>query len=168
MPMDEMELESLLYGMCVRLISKRPRSEWEIRQYLNKKATRYEPLTTNYLLLTTHVIEKLISREFLNDHAFIDWWVDSRSSFRPKGKWALIVELRQKGIANDDIEIFFESHNLDEISLALDVLRKKERTLGILDPQLRTKKATELLLRRGFSYDTAKKAIEKMWYNTSN
>lgn len=158
--MTDKELESLLYGKCIRLISKRPRSVWEITQYLNKKSTRSASLTTDYGLLTTTIIKKLVSTEFLNDTAFIDWWVDSRSSFKPKGKRALIVELKQKGIQNDDIEAYFESHGLNEEALAREVLRKKERTLRLLDPKLRTKKATELLLRRGFSYDVAKRAIE--------
>lgn len=166
--MDEMELESLLYGMCLRLISKRPRSVWEIKQYLDKKLSKYARLITDPDESMSRLINRLIQSDFLNDSVFIDWWVDSRSSFRPKGKRALVVELRQKGLSNDDIEQYFESHGLDETSLALDVLRKKERTLSILESQFRIKKATELLLRRGFQYDIAKKAIEKMWYNTSN
>ncbi len=163
-----MELESFLYGMCMRLISKRPRSTWEIKQYLGKKFIKYARLITDPDASMTRLVDRLTQSDFLNDTAFINWWVDSRSSFRPKGKRALQVELRQKGISNDDIEAHFESHTLDETTLALHVLLKKERVLSALEPKLRTKKATELLLRRGFTYDIAKKAIEKLWYNTSN
>lgn len=158
--MNEKEIEGMLYGACIRLISKRPRSVHEIEVYLNNKLTRYSSLTTNYQLLTPHLINRLLQSDFLNDEVFVDWWVESRNYFRPKGKRALISELIAKGIDDGQITEYFEAHAFDEPTLAADVLRKKSRTLMLLDPKIRKQKAIELLLRRGFGYDSAKKALE--------
>lgn len=158
--MDEKELESVLFNASLRYISARPRSVHELKQYLAKKLARYATLLPDPESLQHKILFRLSELNFLNDQEFIKWWVESRSYFKPKGKRGLEAELRVKGISPDDIDIFFQSHDLEETSLATTVLEKKARTLAAFEPKIRTKKATELLLRRGFSYDVAKKVVQ--------
>ena len=121
--------------MSTKLISGRPRSIHELQLYLNKKATEYALAIADKEIFVERVIQKLIKLDFLNDASFIKWWVENRSSFRPRGKRGLVAELRAKGIQQDDLDIFFSNSELDEVNLAKQVLSKKQRTLSMYDPQ---------------------------------
>lgn len=127
--------------------------------YLNKKATDYSLAIADKEIFVQRLIQKLTKLDFLNDTSFIKWWVENRSSFRPRGKRGLIAELRAKGIQQDDLDVFFSKSELDEVELAKQVLVKKQRTFSLYDPQTQRKKATDLLLRRGFSFDVIKQAL---------
>ena len=129
--------------------------------YLNKKAIEYALAIADKEIFVERVIQKLSKLDFLNDETFIKWWVENRSSFRPRGKRGLIAELRAKGIQQDDLDIFFSTSELDEVNLAKQVLLKKQRTLSMYDPQTQRKKATDLLLRRGFSFGIIKQAMDE-------
>ena len=133
--MTEHEAEQIIFGMSTKLISGRPRSIHELQLYLNKKATEYALAIADKEIFVERVIQKLIKLDFLNDASFIKWWVENRSSFRPRGKRGLVAELRAKGIQQDDLDIFFSNSELDEVNLAKQVLSKKQRTLSMYDPQ---------------------------------
>ncbi len=157
--MTEHEAEQIIFGMSTKLISGRPRSVHEMQLYLNKKAIEYALAIADKETFVERVIQKLTKLDFLNDNSFIKWWVENRSSFRPRGKRGLIAELRAKGIKQDDLDVFFSKSELDEVELAKQVLLKKQRTLSMYDPATYRKKATDLLLRRGFSFDVIKHAL---------
>lgn len=160
--MTEHEAEQIIFGMSTKLISGRPRSVHEMQMYLSKKATEYALAIADKEIFVERVIQKLTKLDFLNDNSFIQWWVENRSSFRPRGKRGLIAELRAKGIQQDDLDAYFSDSELDEVQLAKQVLFKKQRTLSMYDPQTQRKKATDLLLRRGFSFDVVKEALTDM------
>jgi regulatory protein len=89
------EFQKLL-DRTLRLISRRPRSEKEIRDYLKKKKTSSK--------ITEAVVKKLKQLRQINDQEFASWWVEQRTTFRPRGKFGLMMELRQKGIKQETIE----------------------------------------------------------------
>lgn len=124
-------------------LSFRARSEKEMRDYLKKKE----------VLQIDETIEKLKELDFINDQKFIQEFVDSRSKNKPKGKKALIIELKRKGIKVNDLDI-----NEDE--LAKEVLDKKK---NIKDKA----SAQRFLYSRGFSWNTIERAL-KNWYNDAN
>lgn len=157
--MTEQEAEQIIFGMSTKLISGRPRSVREMEMYLAKKAKEYALAITDQEVFVQRIIAKLTKLDFLNDTSFIKWWVENRSSFRPRGQRGLIAELRAKGIQQGDLDVFFSSSELDEVELAKQVLIKKQRTLSSYDAQVYRKKATDLLLRRGFSFNVIKQAL---------
>lgn len=160
--MTEHEAEQIIFGMSTKLISGRPRSVHELQTYLAKKAKEYALAIEDQEVFVQRIIAKLTKLDFLNDTSFIKWWVENRSTFRPRGKRGLVAELRAKGIKQDDLDIFFSTSDLDEVELAKQVLLKKHRTLSLYDPQTYRKKATDLLLRRGFSFTIVKEALADM------
>ncbi len=136
----------------------RPRSEKEVREYLYKKVK-----TTHWSReAADKIIEKLKSQELINDEKFIDWFVRNRTTLKPKGERMLRRELLQKGINAELIDNFFSKNIVDEESLALQILEKRWPRYKNITPQKRFEKAVSFLLRRGFSFDTAKKTYEKM------
>lgn len=123
-------------------LSFRSRSEKEMRDYLTKKE----------VLEIDETIEKLKELDFINDQKFIQEFVDSRSKNKPKGKKALIIELKRKGIKVNDLDI-----NEDE--LAKEALNRK----NFRDKE----RAQRFLYSRGFSWNTIERAL-KNWYNDAN
>ncbi len=139
---------ALLYNKVLSLISRRPRTEKEIRDYLTKNDAGQTVVQS--------MIAKLKDRKFLDDEVFAKWFIEQRSTFRPKGKTALVQELRQKGIDRELIEGTFENEPVDEVGLAKAALAKKLRQFDRLPPDKRKEKIIGFLSRRGFTWDTVR------------
>ena len=139
-------------------LSYRARSEKEIRQNLSKHEI---PET-----VIEDTIERLHQNGFANDKNFASAWVENRSTFRPRGRRALALELRQKGIDDSTIESALE--DVDEEALAYEAGQKKARklTLSLSKGQEWSefrKKMSEFLARRGFSYSVIAPIVKRLW-----
>ena len=158
-----------LYDRCLRLISARPRSEKEIRDYLTKNLkkknlpNRVTAVTLVEKKLILEILKKLERQKLLNDHVFTVWWVEQRNTFRPRGKRGLLFELRQKGVDPKLAEKIIEE-TVDELALVKQLLAKKLKLTKVpkfpKDPKSR-KKLTAFLARRGFGWEAIKKALEE-------
>ncbi|HUS52033.1 MAG TPA: RecX family transcriptional regulator [Candidatus Bathyarchaeia archaeon] len=135
-----------------RLLSFRPRSEKEIGDYLARRKSPAE--------VAEKIGTQLKRSGYLDDWKFAHWWVDQRSTFRPRGKIALRAELRQKGVAKEIIEKAVEK--LDELSLAKKAAKKKLKAYKKLDLQAFREKMIAFLNRRGFSWSTIKPIIDEL------
>lgn len=140
----------------------RPRSEKEMVDYLKKKAEIYHATDAD----VQQVIQELRNQNYLDDDAFITSFVRYRTSIKPKGEYALRMELLQKGISENKIHSYFEENTLEEDVLAKDALKKVWSRYKNLEPLKQKKRAIDFLSRRGFSFDTAKKAFEELKNNT--
>jgi len=145
------EFQKLL-NRVLRLISRRPRSEKEIRVYLKRKKSPPK--------LIEEVIKKLKKLKQINDLEFARWWVEQRTTFRPRGKFGLTMELRQKGIDKTIIEKAI--NKVDELPLATKLAQKKLRVYKNLPRQEFYQKMSAYLARRGFSWDVIKKVVAKL------
>ncbi len=72
-------------------------------------------------------IQRLKDNGFLGDDQFAQDWVENRSTFRPRSKRMLAMELRQKGVAEEAIEQAL-AETEDESSLAYQI--RDESTRG--------------------------------------
>ncbi len=128
-----------LFNGALNFLSFRPRSEWEIRHKLKFK-TKDQPLIES-------VITKLKKINQINDEDFAKWYIDQRRTFRPKGKRAIEMELRRKGV-----KVKVES-NISETELAKRALLKfrGERT----KPRL-----FRFLASRGFDWQTIEDVVK--------
>jgi len=154
------EIEDLIFknefqkflNKTLRLISARPRSEKEIIDYLKRKKT--DPK------LIDEVVDKLKSLGQLDDYAFAVWWVEQRVTFRPKGKIALLMELRQKGVEREIGEKII-AEKVDELPLARRAVERKLKIYKNFPPLEFRQKITGFLARRGFSWGTVKEVIDE-------
>lgn len=159
--LSEKEVEDLIFknefqkllDRALRLISRRPRSEKEVRDYLKKKKS--SPT------LVEAVIKKLKKVGQIDDSAFASWWVEQRLTFRPRGKFGLTMELRQKGIDKTIIKQMIDE-KFDELPLAKKAVQKKLKTYQNLPREERKQKIAAFLARRGFSWGTIKKVLEEI------
>lgn len=134
-------------------LSYRARSEKEIRQNLIKHEIPD--------VVIDETIERLRRNGFANDKQFASAWVENRSTFRPRGRRALALELRQKGIDDSTIESALE--DVDEDTLAYEAGQKKARKLKVQEWSEFRKKMSDFLARRGFSYSVIAPIVSRLW-----
>jgi regulatory protein len=159
--LSDQEIEDLLdrdsfqkaYARALRFLSYRPRSEAEVRRYLQGKKT--------HPTIEAKVTERLTSAGLLDDQAFASYWVENRESFNPRGRHALQYELRQKGLSEQTIAFALE--DIDEEDSAYRALINRARRVSPLDHGSFRKKLGAFLRRRGFSYEAISAALERTW-----
>lgn len=137
---------------AANFIGYRPRSKAEVRTRLERDEWSEEVIA--------RVIERLENAKMLDDASFASAWVGSRERSKPRGSRLLQQELRQKGVAKEEIEAALPDAD-SEVENALAALAKVERKLAPYEGRERDQKAIELLMRRGFSYGTIKDALRR-------
>ncbi len=169
-PIDETLLEKLkenalvgiLYEYAIEHETRRPHSLVEHKRYLYKKAKTLIPsndIGEKYIKLA---LEKLINNGYQNDNTFSEWLIKQRqTSARPKGKTAIIAELRTKGVSNEIIQKTISTiTDEQEIENAQKLADKKKKQLlsinGTLTKVELRNKLTKFLLSRGYSYNMIK------------
>jgi regulatory protein len=134
-------------------LSYRPRSAAEVTKNLEKHETPEE------------IIEKVIARleknGQVNDLRFAKQWVENRSTFRPRGSFALRVELRQKGVPDRFIDLAVA--HIDEEQLAYEAGKLKASKYRTDDENVFRRKLSGFLSRRGFPYDVIHSVVQKIW-----
>lgn len=142
--LKEEDAAELALQRSLHFLSYRPRSEKEITDHLRKHKTPTPVLE--------QVLERLKANGMVDDLKFAQMWLENRSTFRPRGAFALRTELRQKGIADSTIEQVLDG--LDERELAYQAGRNKAAKIRSSDDETFKKKLYGFLSRRGFSYGT--------------
>ena len=134
------------YIRAVDLISRRLRSEKELRDYAWQKQWTH---TT-----TDRVIERLRDRGYLNDERFAESFVRSRANTRNFSAKRMKVELQKKGIKPEIITTAMATSDEYDESAALNTLIMKKRNK--YDDE---RKLIAYLARQGFSYDDIRRAL---------
>jgi regulatory protein len=141
------------YKRALRLIDRRPRSTREVRDNLKKNKVAPEDIDAS--------LERLGRAGLLNDAEFARMWVENREAFRPASKRAIALELRRKGVDQDEIKAAVASTN-DEAAADKVAQGKAARFASLPWPEFRLK-LLGLLARRGFDFETARGAVERAW-----
>ncbi len=139
-----------------RFLSYRPRSEKEICDDLGKKELRDEE--------KKKIIGRLKEEKLIDDLEFARWFLEQRQTFRPKGSYALRQELRQKGIDQKIIDRILPGKE-KELKLAKKALEKAEKKYASFLGREKKEKLMAYLLRRGFSWEVVKKAVDEKGEN---
>jgi regulatory protein len=136
------------YVRAVDLISRRLRSEKEIREYAFRKQWTKEN--------TERVIKRLREHGYLNDEKFAEGFVRSRANLRNFSLRKMKMELIKKGISNSIIEkVLSENEDFDEKTSLKNLITKKR---GRYDDE---QKLIAYLARQGFSYDDIKNTLNE-------
>ena len=147
--LDQLKSESDFgknYVRALDLISRRPRSQREIRDY----AFRKQWTKSN----TERVIERLLERGYLDDAKFAEIFVQSRANLRNYSTKRMKLELRKRGVASDIVDqVLTDSENFDENAALKNLIAKKRNRYD------NEQKLIAYLARQGFSYDKIKSAL---------
>lgn len=139
--------------LAVAALAKRACSTEEIRRLLARNHYCEEAQDM--------VLCKLEKGGYLNDRAFCEQWIHYRSS-GSYGAARIRQELRRKGVSESEVSEAMESvSEEDQVEAAAVLARRKRRQLGPAEDPYKTKsKIIQYLVRRGFSWDVAKKAYD--------
>ena len=147
-----------LLNLAFFYLKFRPRTIKETRDHLYKKVR-----TTHWSHeAVDKVIDYLIELKFLDDKAFIEYLVNSRTKTKVKGIYAIKQELVKFGVEKELIDEYFSKTEINEEALAEKILASRWQRLKNLPSMKRFEKAINLLVRRGFNYDISRKTIDKL------
>jgi len=149
--LDELKDKAVIdkgYDRALNLIMRRPRSEWELRDYLKRKEYSTE--------VTDQILNKLSERGYVDDVDFATRWVDSRRLLKSTSKRRLIQELRQKRVADETIQAVLEADETDERAVLRDLIERKRKQTKYQDDL----KLMQYLVRQGYNYGDIKSVLQ--------
>lgn len=155
--LKEQDTYEVAYQRSLRFLGARARSEDEVRKKLSDQGFEEK--------VAESTVQRLKDNGFLSDDQFAKDWVENRSTFRPRSRRLLKLELRQKGVAEDTIEKALAETG-DESILAYQSAMKYARRLAGSDWETFRKRLGDHLLRRGFSYGTIAPVLRQVWDET--
>lgn len=131
-----------------RYLSLRPRSEQEVRRYLEQKSRKY----TMDLGEQEKLITKYKDFGYINDEKFAESMSHSAVANKSKGKRFVQMKLHQAGLEPELILEAIASIDPEDIKRAMEKrLARYERKWVALDTRVRRMKAYHILLQSGFS-----------------
>ncbi len=159
--LDEPALERLkqadavevAYERTLHFLGPRPRSESEIRRRL---ATAKVPEDA-----VASVLARLRQAGLVDDKAFASYWVENRTNFRPRSKRLLQMELRQKGLSDEELKAALAE--VDDVGAAYTVAKQRAGRFKELEHLEFKRKLGAFLARRGFDYDTIEPTVARVW-----
>lgn len=130
------------------LIARRPRSQWEIEDYLKRKG--YEPEIIQEIL---DVLSKL---GYIDDLDFAKRWIANRRLLKSTSRRRLVQELRQKRVSDEIIEQALETDETDEREVLKELIARKRKQAKYQDDL----KLMQYLARQGYNYDDIKSSLQ--------
>ncbi len=108
------------------------------------------------------MLDRLTEVGLVNDADFAQQWVHSRHTYSGKGKRALALELRRKGIGQEDAtEALAQIDSEDERARATELVAKKLRTVSADDRDRAVRRLVSMLARRGFPQGMAFEVVKE-------
>lgn len=157
--LQQQDALEVAYQRGLQILSYRPRSIAEVRRKLSEQG--FEPT------IVDATIQRMEQNGSLGDEQFARDWVENRSTFRPRSRRLLALELRQKGVAEEAIQQAL-SETQDEDSLAYQSALRYARKLAGKDWETFRKRLGAYLMRRGFSYGTITPILRQVWEETQS
>jgi regulatory protein len=140
------------YEAALRFLGHRQRSVSEIHRHLRGKKFDDEAIAD--------AIDKLRAQRYVDDEAFARYWLEQRERFRPRGDRGIRMELAQKGVSRDVIDVVLGERAPDaDIEQAKKALTRMMSRWAALTPMERKRKIHTFLAARGFGYGTIEEVI---------
>lgn len=139
------------WDLALRKLSRKERTSREIRDFLADRG--FEPPVVEATLT------RLFELKFLNDDRYAAAFARLQGS-RGKGPAVIRMKLKQKGLVlskDEIVRIVEEAQGRDDLSRAIEIIER--RYPGFRSDRAIGKKAYEALVRRGFSFELARKAV---------
>ena len=139
--------EGKILDRTLRWLAIRPRSEWELSDYLKRKDVNDD--------LANKIIEQINGFGYLNDKSFAESWVRNRRLLKSVSIKRLRQELYQKRVPTDVVDEVLAEDEADDLSVLNELIEKKQKQSRYQDDQ----KLIAYLARQGFHYSDIKEAL---------
>lgn len=136
-----------IYNQTLGLIARRPRSEWEVKDYLRRKEAEPDAAES--------IIAKLQQKKFIDDFDFAKRWVESRRLLKPTSRRKLQTELYAKRVDDKIIKQVLEDDETSEYEVLTQEVEKKRRQTRYQDDT----KLMQYLARQGYGYEDIKRTL---------
>lgn len=155
-----------LYQRTLEWVLMRPHSAQETRDYLKRRKMKRQmlnrqraredkrPLPEIQDEIAAQVLERLQERGYLDDLKFAKFFVENRHVRRGISQKRLRMELKQKGVDDEKIQLALDTIPRDDEEEIMKIIAKKRQKYD--DFQL-----IGYLTRQGFDLQTAKTAVEQ-------
>ncbi|MDM5226864.1 recombination regulator RecX [Cytobacillus sp. NJ13] len=142
------------YNMAIQYLSRRMRSETEVRKHLADKEVE-EPVIQE-------VVHKLYDYNFLNDEEYAIAFVRTQMKTSDKGKGLIRTELKEKGISPKLIDEALEVYPREaELSTAIKLCEKHAQKNARDSSKILRQKLEQMLMRKGFNFDIIQEAVSE-------
>lgn len=135
------------YNLTLSYVARRLRSEWELQDYFRRKDIDEEA--------GEHIMDRLKHFGYVDDTAFARSWIENRRLLKPISRRRLMLELRQKHVADDIIRQLLEEDETSDIETLKSLIERKRRQSRYQDNQ----KLMQYLVRQGYNYDDIKSVL---------
>ncbi len=139
-------------GICLRLLTARPRSRAELADALNKRGIPEE--------VGEPVLDRLGEVGLIDDAAFAESTVHSAHRYRGLGRRALRTELQRKGVPSDIADhAMARVRPEDEEQRARELVQRKLHTTTVRDRTSLARRLGAMLARKGYSEGLAWRVV---------
>jgi regulatory protein len=146
--------EAVARQICLRMLTTAPRTQAQLAIALRRRGVPEEAAAA--------VLARFAEVKLIDDAMFARAWVDSRHYGRGLASRALGAELRQRGVARDDIQAALSELSPDvELQTARElVARRLPGTAGLPVPA-RMRRLVGVLARKGYSSGLAYRVVRE-------
>jgi len=149
--------EAIARQICLRLLTTAPRTRAQLAAALRRRRVPEDA--------TAAVLARFAEVKLIDDEMFARAWVESRHYGRGLAGRALGAELRQRGVASDDIQVALSKLGPDqELATARELVGRRLPSTAGMPPIARMRKLAGLLARKGYSpgltYRVVREALE--------
>jgi regulatory protein len=150
--------EAVARQICLRLLSAAPRTQAQLAAALRRRGVPDDAAAT--------VLERFAEVNLIDDVLFARAWVESRHHGRGLAGRALGAELRQRGVATDDIETALRQLDPEqELATARELVERRLPGTGGMPVPARMRRLTGVLARKGYppglAYRIVREALEQ-------
>lgn len=141
--------------VAARFLGTRPRTRWELTRRLRRARVAPDVIEAT--------LERLAELGYVDDVAFVRWWLEQRDRHAPRGRRMVEAELRQHGVPREVVE------TLREAEAELPPETEEERARMALERHLRGRplpveaaalqRVGMFLVRRGFDPETVRHTL---------
>ena len=140
--------------VALKYIAYKSRTSAEVRKRLQE--AKYPEFVIE------HTISRFTQNGLINDGQYARDWVGDRQVFHPRSARQMEFELRRKGVQREEIEAAL-SEVVDDEQMAYQLACQKINRYDSLDFKEFRSRLGGMLSRRGFSYETVTRVINRMW-----
>lgn len=142
-----------LYQRTLEWVLSRPRSVRETRDYLKKKQFQKPEYEISNEDIEA-VIARLEDKKYLDDAKFTEYFVENRFQKKGISKKRLVLELKQKGIAEAAIDQALSTIGRSDTEEIQKIIAKKRNRYD-------DDKLIQYLVRQGFDYELARSSVSE-------
>lgn len=147
-------MQNIIYikaqNVAIQYIGYKMRTEKEVCRKLSEKEYSEEVIQKVVAFLKTY--------HYLDDYEYCCKYIKESIKLKPKGSFLIKMELKERGVAQEDIERALMDSEIDELSLAVRLIHKKIADMSEVDDK-KKRQVFSMLQRKGFSLECIKRAF---------